>query len=141
MNTEYEIPEGARRKESVVALVRGIFHDLRTLSTKEFTAAKLEMGEEISKAVNSSIFLGIGLFILGIGIALLSIALAMLLASYLSLPIWAGLGIVGSFYILVGVLFTLIGKKKIGQTKPIPKVTLRSAQEDARYIRETIARH
>ena len=140
MNTD-QIPEESQRTDSVIELVRGIFQDLRTLSVKEFTAAKLEIAEEISKAAKSSIVLAIGVFLLAIGVVLLSIALALLLATYTPLPFWAGFGIVGVVYSVVGVVSILVGKKKMEKTKPIPERTLRSTKEDARYIRQSIAGH
>ena len=44
--------------ETVLQLVQGIFHDVRTLSTKEFTAAKLEAKQEIGKIAKASVSFG-----------------------------------------------------------------------------------
>jgi hypothetical protein len=140
MNTD-QIPEESQRTDSVMDLVRGIFQDFRTLSVKEFTAAKLEIGQEITKAAKSSILLAIGVFILAIGVVLLSIVLALLLARYTALPLWASFGIVGALYSGVGAVIILVGKNKMEKTKPIPELTLRSTKEDARYIRQSIGGH
>lgn len=127
--------------DSVVELVRGIVQDARTLSAKEITAAKLEIGQEIRKAVGSAILLGIGLFVLAVSFVLLSIVVALLIAQYTPLPTWAGFAIVGGVYFVVGLIIALAGRHKLQRTKPIPQETLRSAKEDAQYIREKAAGH
>ena len=138
MNTDS--PNGtSKRGESIVELIRGIFHDVRTLSSQEFAAVKLEIRQEISKALISSISLGIGIFLLAMGLLLLSLALSLVIARYAVLPVWASLGIVGAAYGLIGVVIVLVGKHKMKATKPIPRETLRSVRDDAHYIREKAA--
>ncbi len=121
--------------------MRGILHDARTLSSKEFTAAKLEIREEVRNAVRSSIFLGVGLFSLATGIVFLSVVLALVLALYLALPIWASLGIVGAVYTILGSIITLVGQRKMRRATAIPHDTLHSTKEDAQYIREKAMGH
>ena len=128
-------PTGHGASVSIVELVRGIFHDARALSIKEFTAAKLEIREEISHAVRSSIFLGVGLFASATGLVMLSVALALVLARYLVLPVWVSLGGVGAVYMFAGLILVFVGKGKMKGTTAIPQDTLRSTQEDAHYIR------
>jgi hypothetical protein len=120
---------------SIVELVRGIFHDARALSIKEFTAAKLEIRDEISHAMRFSIFLGVGLFASATGLVMLSVALAVFLARYLVLPVWVSLGIVGAVYMLAGLILVFVGKAKMKGTTAIPHDALRSTKEDAHYIR------
>ena len=45
MNSHDQSSRQNERGESVVELMRGIVHDARTLSIKEFAAAKLEIRE------------------------------------------------------------------------------------------------
>lgn len=137
----YQSSEVNQRGESVTELVRGIVQDARTLSAKEITAAKLEIGQEIKKAVSSGILLGIGLFILAVAFVLLSIVVALVIAQYVPLPTWAGFAIVGGVYFVIGLIIALVGRRKLQTTKPIPQDTLRSAKADAHYIREKAAGH
>jgi hypothetical protein len=51
MTPDYQSGGRNERGESIMELIRGIFHDARTLSSKEFTAVKLEIRQEISKAL------------------------------------------------------------------------------------------
>jgi uncharacterized membrane protein YqjE len=141
MNSDYQSSGENDRGESIMDLMRGILHDARTLSSKEFTAAKLEIREEISNAVRSSIFLGVGLFMLATGIVVLSIVIALVLARYFALPIWASLGIVGGAYTILGLIIILVGKHKMKGITAIPQDTLRSTREDAHYIRQKAIGH
>lgn len=137
----YRNTERNERSESVVELIRGIVQDARALSAKELTAAKLEMAEELKKIVGSSILLGIGLFIVAVGFVLLSIVIALVLGQYVPLPIWGGFLIVGGVYFLIGLTVVFVGRRKLKTAKPIPEHTLRSAKDDAQYIREKATGH
>jgi uncharacterized membrane protein YqjE len=141
MNPHDQSGRQNERGESIMELMRGIFRDARTLSIKEFAAAKLEIREEISNAVRSSIFLGVGLFSLATGVVVLSIVLALLLARYFALPVWASLAIVGVAYTVLGLVIILVSKRKMKGTTAIPQDTLRSIKEDAHYIRKKAIGH
>ena len=141
MNSSYHTGGDNDRGESVIDLMRGIVQDARTLSTKELTAAKLEITQEIKKIVTSSILLGVGLFIVAVAFVLLSIVIALALAQYIPLPTWAGFAIVGGVYLVSGLIVVFAGRRKLQTAKPIPERTLRSAKEDAHYIREKATGH
>ena len=141
MNSSYHAGEANDRGESVIDLMRGIVQDARTLSTKELTAAKLEITQEIKKIVTSSILLGVGLFIVAVAFVLLSIVIALVLAQYIPLPTWAGFAIVGGVYLVIGLIGVFAGRRKLQTAKPIPEHTVRSAKEDAHYIREKATGH
>ena len=141
MNSNDQSSRPNERGESVMELIRGSVHDARTLSIKEFAAAKLEIREEISKAVRSGIFLGVGLFALASGVVVLSIVLALLLARNLALPDWVSLAIVGVAYTVFGLVIILLGKHKLKGITAITRNTLQSSKEDARYIGEKAIGH
>ncbi|HEX5607094.1 MAG TPA: phage holin family protein [Candidatus Binatia bacterium] len=141
MDPPYQTRGGNDRAESVIELMRGIVQDARTLSTKELTAAKLEITQEIKKIVSSSILLGISVFILAVAFVLLSIVIALALAQYIPLPTWAGFAIVGGVYLVVGLIVLFVGRRKLQTAKPIPEHTLRGAKADAQYIREKATGH
>lgn len=136
-----EPTENHKNQESLADLIRGIVQDARSLFTKEITAAKLEIAEEIKSAVSSSISLGVGVFLTAVGFVLLTIALALLLSQYTVLDLWVSFGVVGVAICLVGTILVLTGKGKLGKTKALPQDSLRSAKEDARYIRQKASGH
>jgi uncharacterized membrane protein YqjE len=141
MDPSYQTRVGNDRGESVIELMRGIVQDARTLSAKEFSAAKLEITQEIKKIVTSSILLGIGIFILAVAFVLLSIVIALALAQYVPLPTWAGFAIVGGVYLLIGLIAVFAGRRKLQTAKPIPEHSLRGAKQDAQYIKERAIGH
>jgi uncharacterized membrane protein YqjE len=138
-NIQGNRPNG--RGISLIELLRGIVQDARDLSVKELTAAKLEIREEIARAIRLSVSVGIGVFALATGIVFLSLVVALVLADYFDLPIWVGFAIVGGAYTLLGLILLLLSKHKMKEAKAIPRDTLRSAKEDARYVREKALGH
>jgi Putative Actinobacterial Holin-X, holin superfamily III len=127
--------------ESVIQLVRGIVQDARTLSVKEFAAAKLEAKQEIGKIAKVGVSFGAGMFLLALGVIFLSLMLVLVLQQYTTLLLWQSLGAVGLFYVIVGAIVLVIGKSKAVSVRPIPEKSLRSAKEDIRYIRERAVGH
>src|SRR5262245_20613802 len=124
----------ATRNEGIVALIRGIFQDARTILNKEFLAAKLEIKEEVAQILKASISLIIGIFILAVAAILLTLMLVFLLVEYGSLALWMSLGIVGLVYLVAGAVVVFAGKKVASGASPVPHDTLRGAKEDVRYL-------
>lgn len=137
--TERVAREG--ESESVIALVRGIMRDARTLSIKEFAAAKLEAKQEIGKIASAGVSLGAGAFLLSLGVIFLSLMVVFLLQQYTPLLLWQSLGVVGLFYLIVGAIALALGKRKVSSARPIPEKSLRGARDDIRYIGERAAGH
>lgn len=133
---QFRRADRVNRNESVIQLVRGIVQDVRTLSSKEFAAAKLEIKQEIGKIASAGVSFGAGAFFLALGVIFLSLMVVFLLQQYTPLLLWQSLGAVGLFYSIVGVVVLVIGKRKAVTARPLPEKSLRGAQEDIRYIRE-----
>ena len=128
-------------KVSIIQLVRGICHDTLTLSSKELTAAKLEIKQEITKGLKAGISLSIGGFILAVGVVLLSLMFVLILTTYTGLPLWVSCGIMGLVYCVVGGLLLWAGKQKATDVKPYPQESVQSAKEDVRYVSARAAGH
>jgi hypothetical protein len=134
------LADNTPRQPSIIELVRGILQDLQTLASKELRSAKLEVKEQINKALLSAISLGAGGIILAIGVVLLSFMLVFLLATYTDLALWASLGIVGLAYTIIGGLLLWRGKEKASEIEPYPRDSVQNVKEDVRHIKETITR-
>ena len=128
-------------KESIIHLVRGICHDTLTLSSKELTAAKLEIKQEITKGLKAGISLSIGGFILAVGVVLLSLMLVLILRTYTGVPLWVSFGVTGLVYCIGGGLLLWGGKQKASDVKPYPQESVQSAKEDVRYVSARAAGH
>jgi hypothetical protein len=129
-----DIPNEECKPGSIVSLVTGIFRDASTLITKELTAAKLELREELANAKSTAALMGVGLGALLIGVILLTLMLVYLLQEYAGLDLWACYGIVGGAITVAGLAILLFGKQRAAKTSLVPTATIENAKEDARWI-------
>jgi hypothetical protein len=129
-----DIPNEECKPGSIVSLVTGIFRDASTLITKELTAAKLELREELANAKSTAALMGVGLGALLIGVILLTLMLVYLLQEYAGLDLWACYGIVGGAITIAGLAILLFGKQRAAKTSLVPTASIENAKEDARWI-------
>jgi hypothetical protein len=129
-----DIPNEECKPGSIVSLVTGIFRDASTLITKELTAAKLELREELANAKSTAALMGVGLGALLIGVILLTLMLVYLLQEYAGLDLWACYGIVGGAITVAGLAILLFGKQRAAKTSLVPTASIEKAKEDARWI-------
>ncbi|HEY7716634.1 MAG TPA: phage holin family protein [Candidatus Binatia bacterium] len=129
-----DIPNEECKPGSIVSLVTGIFRDASTLITKELTAAKLELREELANAKSTAALMGVGLGALLIGVILLTLMLVYLLQEYAGLDLWACYGIVGGAITVAGLAILLFGKQRAAKTSLVPTASIENAKEDARWI-------
>ena len=122
--------------KSFGSLISGIFQDAQTLIAKEIAAAKLELKQEMSKAIKAGVSLAVGGFLLVVGFILLSLMIVFLISTYTPIPVWGSLGIVGLVYCVAGAIAVTIGKRKVTEVKPVPEDALQHTKEDVRYIAE-----
>ena len=129
------IPDEACKSPSgILSLVTGIFRDASTLITKELTAAKLELREELASAKSTAAMMAVGLGILLVGIILLTLMLVYLLQEYAGWDLWACYGAVGGVIAVVGLAILLSGKQRAAKTNLVPTASIENAKEDARWI-------
>src|SRR5438093_12850362 len=121
-------------KETITRLIRGILQDTLGLFSKELTAAKLEIKQEVTKALRSGVSLAIGGFILAVGFILLSLMFVSILAIYTPLPIWASLGIVALAYCIAGAMVLWAGPQTASRGKPFPEQSVRRTKHGVRYV-------
>lgn len=138
---KYEVEHTEHQRDGIFQLMREIFRDAKSLSTKELLAAKLEIKQEIAEAKQVGISLAVGGFLLATGVVLLSLMVVFLLVSYAGLPGWAAFGLVGAAYALAGALMLWSGKRKAADIEPFPKESVENARDDLRYLKERAARH
>src|SRR5207253_7144194 len=86
---------------SLSSLVGGIINDFQSLMKQEVALARRELADELRKAKQAAISLGIGVGILAIGGLLLIFMLVHLLSwAVPAIPLWACYGIIGGLLIL-----------------------------------------
>lgn len=119
-------------------LVSGILRDATEIISKEVTAARLEMREELAKAKSTAMLMGLGAAALMVGGILLSLTLVYLLQEFSGLDLWICYGIVGGVISVVGLIVLLMGKQRAAATNLVPTDSIEKAKEDARWITRSV---
>jgi len=133
------IPDAEERKTGgILSLVGGIIRDGSELISKEVTAAKLEMREELENVKSTAVLMGVGLVALLVGVILLALMLVYLLQEYAALDLWVCYAVVGGSISLVGIIVLLSGKQRAAKTNLVPTTSIENAKEDARWITRSV---
>jgi hypothetical protein len=125
---------------SMASLVGGIVHDAQTLIKQEMALAKREVTDELHKARDAAIALGIGIGLAAVGGLLLSLMLVYLLqwASSERLTLWACYGIVGAALMVVGGGLLFFGKRRAGAVHLMPEQTMATMKDNVEWIKNQI---
>ena len=125
---------------SMASLMGGIVHDAQTLIKQEMALAKREVTDELHKARDAAIALGIGIGLTAVGGLLLSLMLVYLLqwASSERLTLWACYGIVGAALMVVGGGLLFLGKRRAGAVHLMPEQTMATMKDNVEWIKNQI---
>jgi hypothetical protein len=124
----------------MASLVGGIVNDAQTLIKQEMALAKREVTDELHKARDAAIALGIGIGLTVVGGLLLSLMLVYLLqwASSERLTLWACYGIVGAALMVVGGGLLFLGKRRAGAVHLMPEQTMATMKDNVEWIKNQI---
>ena len=125
---------------SMASLVGGIVHDAQTLLKQEMVLAKREVADELHKARDAAIALGIGIGITSVGGLLLGLMLVYLLqwASSEHLTLWGCYGIVGAALMVVGGGLLFFGKRRAGAIHLMPEHTMATMKDNVAWIKNQL---
>lgn len=128
---------GIREEDRSIAQLLGeLIADAQELMRKEVLLAKTEIKEEIDKAKQGAISLGIGAaFALLGGLFLIQMVVHLLVWAF-GIPLWVSYLIVGGLLAVVGVVLLLRGKSRVSAIDPVPHATLESVRKDVEWIKE-----
>ena len=122
--------------ESIAQLAGELIADAQELVRKEVLLAKTEIKEEIDKARQGAISLGIGAaFALLGGLFLIQMVVHLLVWAF-AIPLWVSYLIVGGLLAVVGVVLLLRGRSRVSAIDPVPHETLESVRKDVEWIKE-----
>jgi hypothetical protein len=121
-------------KPGIPSLIGGIFQDGVDLVTKELTAARLEIREEVEKAKAAVVMMAVGGGALMVGIFLLCLMLVHLLQNLSGFELWICYAIVGGALALAGIVTLYSAKQRAATTSLVPTNSVQDAKEDARWI-------
>jgi uncharacterized protein YacL len=121
-------------KPGILSLIGGIVQDAIDLVSKEVTAAKLEIREELEKTKSAVLLMAVGGAALIVGILLLSLMLVHLLQNITGFELWTCHAIVGAVLALIGIISLYSAKQRAATTSLVPTDSVQGAKEDARWI-------
>jgi hypothetical protein len=125
---------------SLASLVGGIVHDAQTLLEQETALVKREVTDELHKARDAAIALGIGIGITSVGGLLLGLMLVYLLqwASSERLTLWGCYGVVGAALMVVGGGLLFFGKRRAGAVHLMPEQTMTTMKDNVAWIKNQL---
>jgi len=130
--------------DSVVALFSEVASDVTRLLRQEVELAKTEIRAEASKAVKAGRLLASGALALHLVAVIGSVAAVLALTEVLvdALPRWtelaptiaaAGVAVV---WLIIGVVLTSTGRRRLRRVSPVPQQTIKSLKEDLAWLRK-----
>ncbi|NJK81142.1 MAG: phage holin family protein [Chloroflexaceae bacterium] len=122
--------------QSVAHLLGELVADAQHLVRKEFELARTEVRQEINKAQQGAISLGIGVGVLAMGGIMLLLMLVYLLADVFTLELWISYLIVGAVLAIIGTILLLTGRSRLQQIDPKPEATIDEVRKDAQWLKE-----
>jgi uncharacterized membrane protein YqjE len=117
--------------DSVSGLVRGALDDMRDLVREELALARVELRQEMSKAMAAGVQFGVAGVSLWFAATFLLVAMALGISALFGWPAWAGFGIVAALLAIAGAVFLGNGRRAIRTVQPLPH-TVHSIKENFR---------
>jgi hypothetical protein len=132
MNNHF--PETAH--SSLSSLVGGIVTDAQVLVKQELALAKSEVANELHKAKDAAISLGLGIGVAALGCILLVLMVVHLLAwAFPQLPLWGCYGIVGAVLAVAGSVLLMAAKNRASAIHVMPEQTIASMKDNVQWIK------
>ncbi len=132
-NANYERSH-ERETRSFGDLFSQLAGDTSLLVQQEVALAKKEFQASLAQAVGGVIVLAVGGVLATVG--LIAILTSVILALALVMPHWAAALLVGAIFVILGIVFALVGVNRLRKLKLIPERTAQTLKDDAAMIRE-----
>ena len=128
--------QAPRRRESAFTLVRRLIGGGVALARLEIEHGRQEVGERIGATTRGMILFGVA----AVFAVLALIAIVVLVISLLALllPLWLAALITLVIFVLLAVVFALLGKSQV--RSPVPEETIASVKEDVEWARRLLRR-
>ena len=130
--------DDVRHEPTIPQLLKGIVHDVRTLLSHEVELARVESQYELRQARKAGIRFAVAGGFAAIAALLLSLALGFLASWYWTWPTWAGFGLVALVFLALSGVFFLLGRSVARKTSLVPRATMRSLKDNARWLRSRV---
>ena len=117
-------------------VLQDIVSNIQEIVRSEFRLAKVEIHEETTKAVHSSIPLVIGvlLSLYALGFILLAVVHALSMV----VDAWLAALIVGAAVLVISMILVSVGRKRFKQVKVVPEKTVVTVKENVQWAKHQI---
>ncbi len=117
-------------------VLQDIVANIQEIVRSEFRLAKVEIHEETTKAVRSSIPLVIGvlLSLYALGFILLAVVHALSMV----VDAWLATLIVGAAVLVISMILVSVGRKRFKQVKVVPEKTVVTVKENVQWAKHQI---
>lgn len=130
-----EVADGRGKNErSTASLLADLAAETAQLIRQELALLKAELREKFGRAGRGALALVLGVALVLSGWFVLLAAAVLGLAQVL--PPWLAALVVGGLFVMLGALFLVYGKRRLGPGAFVPRRTLDSLREDEARIRE-----
>jgi hypothetical protein len=123
----------------IFGIVGGLIGDARTLVRQELRLMRDEVLFEIAKVRRGIVAIGMAIGFTVIGGLFALFMLVHVLHEFLSLPLWAGYGLVGGTLLVIGFALLIKAKQALESFNLMPRRTLHSMKEDAQWIKDQLS--
>jgi hypothetical protein len=123
-------------RPTITSLLTDIFADFRRLMVQEVRLAKHEILEEVDKAKQSAISLGIGIGLIAVGGLLLLLMIVHLVQWLTQWPLWSCYALVGALFTIVGWIAIKKGQRTAQNIDVIPDRTIQTTKETMSWLAE-----
>lgn len=127
---------GGADDPSLSRLVGSLVDDTRELVRKEIELARAELADELRKARQAGIAVGVGGAVAAVGALLLVIMVVQLLITFVGMAPWMAYMLVGGALTIVGVMALLAGLRRAQTIDPVPRETIDSVRKDVAWLKE-----
>jgi uncharacterized membrane protein YqjE len=122
------------RETSLGELIRGLLTDVRTLVREEIALARVEIGEQASRARSAALSFGISAASLALGLTFLLVAASLAVADLLNWPVWAGFLMVAAALTLIGLVALATARRHLRAVRIVPEETVSTLKENSEWI-------
>jgi uncharacterized membrane protein len=121
---------------SLASLVSGIVNDAQALIQQEMALARRELADELNKAKQATLSLGVGAAVAGLGGVLLALMLVYVLHEEVQMKLWLSYLIVGGVLAIAGATLLLFARAKASEISLVPKQTVETLRENVQWIKD-----
>ena len=124
---------------SISSLIKGILTDVQTLMREEIALARVELGEQATRAKAAAMSFGVAAAALAFGGTFLLIALALGVSDLFNWPAWAGFGVVAIVLALIGIASYMAARSRMKTVKMVPEETVTTLKENSAWIAKRLS--